>query len=155
MSALLLKLDAFLPYKLSIASNMVSDVIAGSYQRLFGLKVPEWRILAVIAESGGSTQLEIGQRTRMDKVTVSRAARAMQARGLVLRRPNEGDGRSHVLMLSLAGISLYGQVVPQALALEKMMLATISASQVGVLSDLLDRMTLAATSFLDMQDSMQ
>ncbi len=35
-----LKLDDFLPYRLSIASNAVSDAVAGAYRARFGLKIP-------------------------------------------------------------------------------------------------------------------
>ena len=34
-----LRLDDFLPFRLSVASNAVSGVIARAYQRRFGLKV--------------------------------------------------------------------------------------------------------------------
>lgn len=45
-----LKLDQFLPYRLSIVSNRVSSAVASTYQALFGLKIPEWRLVAIIAE---------------------------------------------------------------------------------------------------------
>ena len=35
-----LKLDDFLPYRLSVVSNAVSDAIASTYQALFGLRIP-------------------------------------------------------------------------------------------------------------------
>ncbi|RZM10928.1 MAG: MarR family transcriptional regulator, partial [Sphingomonas sp.] len=80
-----LRLDAFIPFRLSYTSNLVSDRIARTYEALFGLTIPEWRLVAVIAEGGGITQAAIGARTRMDKVTVSRAAIALSARGLLAR----------------------------------------------------------------------
>ncbi len=113
-----LRLEAFLPYRLSVASNLVSEAIARAYEALFGLKIPEWRLVAVIAEHDGITQQAIGLRTRMDKVTVSRAAVALTSRGLVERRPNPEDRRSHLLVLSPAGTRLYAEVVPKALELE-------------------------------------
>src|SRR5690348_211437 len=64
-----LKLDDFLPYRLSIASNRVSGAIATAYQALFGLRIPEWRLVAVLAEGGEMTQRAIGHVTQMDKVT--------------------------------------------------------------------------------------
>ncbi|MGC7532760.1 MarR family winged helix-turn-helix transcriptional regulator, partial [Pandoraea pneumonica] len=77
----------FLPYRLSITSNLVSDRIAHAYESMFGLTIPEWRLVAVIAEVDAITQAEIGERTRMDKVTVSRAAIALVGRGLLERAP--------------------------------------------------------------------
>ena len=109
-----LVLDRFLPYRLSVTSNLVSDRIARSYEALFGLTIPEWRLVAVIAEVEAITQAEIGERTRMDKVTVSRAAIALVERGLLARAPNPGDKRSHHLSLTDAGRDLYASVAPKA-----------------------------------------
>src|SRR6201999_4585598 len=95
-----LKLDQFLPYKLSIASNAVSDAIATAYRTLFGLRIPEWRLVAVLAEHGGMSQQALCGRTRMDKVTVSRAAIALVERELVARGANPDDQRSHLLTLT-------------------------------------------------------
>lgn len=115
-----LLLDSFLPYRLSFTSNLVSDVIASAYETLFGLRIPDWRLIAVTAENpSGITQQEIGLKTRMDKVTVSRSAIALTERGLLARKPVSRDRRSHLLHLTAAGWELYGAVVPKALELEK------------------------------------
>lgn len=115
-----LLLENFLPYRLSFTSNLVSDVIAGAYESLFALRVPDWRLVAVTAENpDGITQQEIGLKTRMDKVTVSRAAIALIERGLIARKPISGDRRSHLLHLTIAGRELYKAVVPKALELEQ------------------------------------
>ena len=141
-----LKLDLFLPYRLSVVSNRVSAAIATAYDRLFGLKIPEWRLIAVIAEGPGITQQALGVATRMDKVTVSRAAQALVERGLVSRAPNEGDKRSHLLALTATGRSLYDQVAPKALELEARILEQLDASERAALSAMLDRIEAAATA---------
>ncbi len=114
-----LRLDDFVPYRLSYTSNLVSEAIARTYESLFGLTIPEWRLVAVIAEHDGITQAAICTRTGMDKVTVSRAAIALTARGLIARRPSSTDRRSHDLALTEAGHALYAQIAPKALELEK------------------------------------
>ena len=117
-------LDNFLPYRLSFTTNLVSERIATAYQTLFGVSIPEWRVIAHTAEHDGITQLEIGQRSRMDKVTVSRAAIALTKRGLLERKPNPSDKRSHRLVLTVAGRELYSKIVPKALELERDIFAT-------------------------------
>jgi DNA-binding MarR family transcriptional regulator len=111
-------LDDFIPYRLSIASNVVSDIISGAYETLFGLRIPEWRLIAVLGEDGALTQQQICARTRMDKVTVSRAAIALADRGLVARTAHRADRRSHLLALTEQGRTLYADVAPKALELE-------------------------------------
>ena len=139
-----LKLEQFLPYRLSIASNRVSSAIATAYQSLFGLRIPEWRLIAVIAESDGLTQQALGVATRMDKVTVSRAAIALVDRGLVQRRPNPDDQRSHLLSLTMAGKSLYESVAPKALELEAQVFAGFSPDEIAAFSVMLDRIEASA-----------
>lgn len=142
-----LKLEAFVPYRLSVASNMVSDVIATAYRALFGLNVPEWRLVAVLAEKGSSTQFELGAMTRMDKVTVSRAAIALVERGLAQRAPNPGDRRSHLLSLTVEGRGLYAQAAPKALALEEAMLADFTREEVAALTSMLLRLEATAARY--------
>jgi DNA-binding MarR family transcriptional regulator len=141
-----LTLDDFLPFRLSFTSNLVSDRIARAYQALFGLTIPEWRLVAVIAEGGGITQQAIGVKTRMDKVTVSRAAIALVERGLIERAPNAGDRRSHLLRLTPAGQVLYEQVAPKALELERRIFGAFDADRVAAFVAMLrdiDRVALA------------
>jgi DNA-binding MarR family transcriptional regulator len=140
-----LKLDTFLPYRLSVVSNRVSAAIATAYVRLFALKIPEWRLIAVIAE-GAITQQALGVATRMDKVTVSRAAQALVERGLVARQPNAGDKRSHLLTLTETGRALYDQVAPKALELEAAVFEQLDPDERRVLSAMLDRIETAAAS---------
>ncbi len=139
-----LVLDRFLPYRMSITSNLVSDRIARAYEALFGLSIPEWRLIAVIAEVESITQAEIGERTRMDKVTVSRAAIALVERGLLLRAPNPGDKRSHHLSLTPAGRDLYASVAPKALELEQKIFARFTRDELDTFVAMLRRIDVAA-----------
>lgn len=139
-----LKLDDFLPYRLSIASNAVSDAVATAYRTLFGLRIPEWRLVCVLAEDRAMSQQALCGRTRMDKVTVSRAAIALADRGLVARESNPGDQRSHLLTLSAEGRTLYEQVAPKALDLERRVFQGFSAQERTQLRSMLDRIEAAA-----------
>ena len=48
-----LHLEKFLPYRLSVLSNTVSSAIAAAYFMNFGLTIPEWRVMAVLAGNPG------------------------------------------------------------------------------------------------------
>ena len=139
-----LDLAAFLPYQLSVASNAVSDRIARQYQARFGLKIPEWRLMAVLGQNAALTQRDLVAATLMDKVTVSRATTALVERGLIERAPSESDGRSHLLALSEAGLSLYAEIAPAALAMESQILEGLGKDERRLLSNLLARLRAAA-----------
>ena len=141
-----LLLADFVPYRLSIASALASERIAEVYRALFGLSVPEWRIVAVVAEMQNVTQAMIGERTLMDKMTVSRATGALVNRGLIARSCNTADGRSHMLSLTPSGEHIYDAIVPQALALEAQLLSGLCAAEVEQLKSLLHRVGVAAKS---------
>jgi DNA-binding MarR family transcriptional regulator len=123
-------LDHFIPYRLSVTSNLVSDVIATAYEALFGLTIPEWRVIAVVAENDGITQQGICTATRMDKVTVSRATIALVDRGLIARAPNSADRRSRLLALTRAGKALYADVAPKALEFEHRIFASFPEEEI-------------------------
>lgn len=142
----MLNLQAFLPYRLSIASNAVSERIAREYQSRFGLKIPEWRLMAVLGEGKPLTQRELVAATLMDKVTVNRAAKALADRALVERHAHGSDGRSHHLALSPAGKALYEEIVPAALAMERKLLAALSAEDRARLNAMLETLIAAANA---------
>jgi DNA-binding MarR family transcriptional regulator len=139
-----LRLDAFLPYRLSVASNAVSTRISASYRKRFGLKVPEWRLIAILAEGSEMTPQALGNSARIDKINVSRAAAALIERGLIVARDNPEDGRSHLLALTREGRSLYTEIAPLALAMEAELLARFSPEERAQLDALLRRIEAAA-----------
>ena len=139
------RLDDFIPYLLSVAANAVSDAVAATYRSSHDLGTPEWRLIAVLAEDGALTPQAIGRRTRMDKVTVSRASVSLLERGFVRRAPNPVDQRSHILSLSASGLSVYHEVAPLALRVQEQILEGFSPQEIESLSRLLVRAEAAAT----------
>lgn len=139
-----LRLDSYLPYRLSVASNAVSGLIARAYEDRFGLTVPQWRVLCALAEDGRLSQVQIVARTVMDKVTVSRAAQGLVKRRLVGRAQNKADGRSHMLALTAEGRSLFAEIAPLALAYEAALIAGLAPEEVTLLKRLLTRLQSAA-----------
>ncbi|MDO8910854.1 MAG: MarR family winged helix-turn-helix transcriptional regulator [Phenylobacterium sp.] len=141
-----LKLDAYLPYRLSVASNAVSGLIARAYEDRFGLTIPQWRLICVLAEDGGLTQGAIVSRTGMDKVTVSRAAQGLFKRRLLERSDHHADGRSHVLALTQEGSRLHAEIAPLALAYEAALISGLAPDEVSLLKRLLNRLQMAANA---------
>lgn len=138
------RLDDFLPYQLSTSSNAVSDLIASEYKSRFGLKIPEWRVMAVLGTRGASTQRHLVEATLMDKVTVNRAVKNLVDRALLDRSPNTADGRSHHLLLSATGRDLYEQIMPAAQAMEKKIMSVLSAEEQSELSAILAKIKKSA-----------
>lgn len=114
-----LQLQKFLPYRLSVFSNNVSTLLASLYTEKFGISIPEWRTVAVLGEEPGLTSTQIATRIAMDKVAVTRAVQNLIGKRLIRRSSSQSDGRVSHLNLTKAGKTIYDEVVPMALAIER------------------------------------
>jgi DNA-binding MarR family transcriptional regulator len=135
-----LELEHFLPYRLSILSNTVSQAIADDYQRRFDLSMTEWRVMAVLARFDGLSAREVAERTAMDKVAVSRALARLVESGRVNRSTHDGDKRRSVLGLSEAGWAIHDEVAPMAREHERELLARLDENERVWLEKILDKL---------------
>lgn len=138
------RLADFLPYQLSITTNAVSNLIAEEYQSRFGLKITEWRVMAVLGDCQQATQRELVAATRMDKVAVNRACKTLVDGGLVVRAPHVSDGRSHQLALTAKGSALHDEIMPLAEEMEQRIFTALDDEEAMTLRDMLNRLRDAA-----------
>ncbi|MCW5731387.1 MAG: MarR family transcriptional regulator [Alphaproteobacteria bacterium] len=136
-----LRLEDFLPYRLSVLANLVSGSLARVYARRFDLTVPEWRVLAVLGRYPGISAGEVAERAAMDKVTVSRAVARLIARGRLRRGTDAEDRRRSALRMTAEGRTVYQRIVPLARAYEAELLADFSAAERTSLDRLIHRLT--------------
>lgn len=135
-----LKLETFVPYQLSVTSNAISALIESQYNREFGLRIPEWRLMAILGEIDHATQSILVELTHMDKVTINRATKSLSDRGLIERSPNHADGRSHLLALSDEGKLLYQKIVPMAKRIESKILDHLEDGETDILMAILAKL---------------
>jgi DNA-binding MarR family transcriptional regulator len=135
-----LDLEHFLPYRLSVLSNRISQAIATRYARRFGIGVTEWRVVAVLGRYPQLSAGEVAARTAMDKVAVSRAVARLLERGIVERDTHGDDRRRSVLALAPAGRRVYDQIAPLALDLERRLLSRLDDDERAALDALLDKL---------------
>lgn len=137
-----LELERFLPYRLSILSNRVSQAIAREYTERFSLSMTEWRVMAVLARFNGEgmSAREVAERTAMDKVAVSRALARLTSAGRVSRSTHGGDKRRSVLRLTAKGWKIHDTVAPRARAHERELLGHLTADEKRVLTQILDKL---------------
>lgn len=137
-----LELEHFVPYRLSVLSNRVSQAIAREYQQRFSLSMTEWRVMAVLArfDGHGLSAREVAEHTAMDKVAVSRALARLITGKRVIRRVHDGDKRRSVLRLSVGGWKIHDTVAPLAREQERNVLALLNAGERRALGDILDKL---------------
>ena len=139
-----LDLEHFLPYRLSVLANRVSHGFGRLYEERFDLKLPEWRVMAVLGRRPGITASDVTEMTAMDKVAISRALSRLQAMGRVNVQEDEGDRRRMRLTLSEQGLEIYRQIVPLAKSIEADLISELPAEDRAVLDRLLNRLMIAA-----------
>ena len=135
-----LRLTAFLPYRLSVLSNTISETIADTYRREHDLSVPQWRVMAVVHGAPGLSAKGVSIRTAMDKVAVSRAVSKLIDQGRLERGGSPTDGRLSALYLTTDGEAVYAAVAPQAQAFEEKLMAEFSEEERALLSLLLGKL---------------
>lgn len=124
-------LDAFLPYRLNILAEIVSQGLARLYSQRFGISVAEWRVIATLADGCQMTARDIGLRTHMHKTKVSRAVSDLLMRGLIDRHENEADRREAFVRLSAQGRDVYEVIAPLGLAYQRRLVEGISEADMA------------------------
>lgn len=108
---MLLNLNTFFPYQLSVLAQQVTEFIAQIYED-FGLTKMEWRVLATIGYHGEISARDICTFTHLDKMQVSRAISKLIQSKLLLQQISAEDRRKTLLRLTNEGNSLYQEIIP-------------------------------------------
>ncbi len=135
-----LELENFLPYRLSVLAQLVSESLHDLYAGPFDLTVTQWRVMAALGRLAPLTASDVGQRIVMDKVAVSRAVAALMQRGLVERATDRNDRRRASLRLSARGRAMHARIVPIALAYERRLCEALTDSERRLFDSLAERL---------------
>lgn len=136
-----LKLDEFLPYRLNVCANLVSQALSQIYAERYKIGVPEWRVLVTLGQFGMMTAKAVGAHSCMHKTKVSRAVALLERRKLVARRANRADLREAFLSLTPAGQDVYGELAPIALEFARELLQSVDAADRPALDRALRKLT--------------
>lgn len=135
-------LEQFLPYRLSILTNTISQGIAAAYRERFDISITEWRVLAVLGRYPGLTASEVVERTAMDKVAISRAVHSMEEKNLLERTLDRDDRRRNRLYLTpVKGRQTLARIIPQAQKFEHQLLRSLSEPDRRSLDRIIDALS--------------
>ncbi len=118
-------LDSFLPYRVNVLAGRLSREFAARYRDRFGITIPEWRVVAHLAQAGAVSVREIHARVDMDKSRVSRAAARLEAAGYVTKRTDKGDRRLVALALTESGRAMMADLAVVALGYQDELMARL------------------------------
>jgi DNA-binding MarR family transcriptional regulator len=134
------KLEDFIPYKLSVVANRVSQSIGRLFETQFNIQMPEWRIMMALYAYDDLVFNEVVERTSMDKARVSRAQRRLVDLGLIDSVNDPTDGRKVILSLTGKGEKMCREILPQAAKREAWYLAALDDLEHHQLDVILDKL---------------
>lgn len=146
MSAPLI-LEQFTPYRIVALGHAISMRLAEAY-RNEDVTIPEWRVLAVIAQAAHVAARDVVRRTPMDKMTVSRTVARLAEKDLVKRTTDPRDKRVAALSLTPAGRAVYDRIAALAMAYEQDLLSALTPDSRAAFIDALETLERRADEFV-------
>jgi DNA-binding MarR family transcriptional regulator len=110
-------------------------------ERMFDLKLNEWRLLALIVSHQPARASDMADLLFMDKSQMSRVIKALQAKNLVKNTTDPHDGRAVALKSTGKGRELYEEVMAEVLRSNERVLAPLSAKEVLAFDAMLEKLT--------------
>ncbi|WP_244223169.1 MarR family winged helix-turn-helix transcriptional regulator [Pseudoalteromonas lipolytica] len=119
-------LNSFLPYTLNNIATQMSEQFSELYQSQFDLTVPQWRIIANLAQYGQLSAKSLCDLAHMDKSTVSRAVKRLLERDIISAQSDPLDKRATLLSLTRDGSDMVEKIRSVALDWQAEMLKDIN-----------------------------
>lgn len=135
-----LSLHEFIPYKLAVVANRLSQSIGSLFEQKYGIQIPEWRILMALHSCGPLAPNEVVEHTSMDKGRVSRAQRRLVDLELIAASGDPRDGRRLVLFLTRKGTGMCEAIIPEARQTEAWFLSVLPEAERLALDKALGRL---------------
>lgn len=132
------QLHSLISVKLNVVNVKMSRQIGQAVQKLENLRLPEWRILALLAQAGALSQADIRVQIGMDKGQISRTIKNMLASELVENENGSAKSRNVRLGLTEKGVAVHQRVDIMMEQRNSLLLASLSVEEKQSLFDGLD-----------------
>jgi DNA-binding MarR family transcriptional regulator len=126
-------LENFLPFRLNVLAQEVSERLSEIYTKRFSLDIPQWRILANLASRGEMTAQEVAFVTFSHKSTISRAVAELEIRKLIERTTSTKDKRAFAMGLTPKGRKIFEQLLPLVLEFEQNLMNKLASTERAML----------------------
>ena len=133
-------LDNYAPAYLTWIANKLSSGASQAYLAAFDVGIESWRVLVLLAIEGSISAQKACGVIGMDKASMSRCFKSMQARGFIDIALDPGDGRARIATLTPAGRAVHDQIRDIAMVRERAFMSVLSAAERKLLLDLLRRL---------------
>lgn len=143
-----------LSYRLLRLSNTLALYSSRRYRDEFGVTLPEWRVMSIIALRGTTTAREISRILATDKGWVGLSVEKLRRRGFVKRASDQRDARRTLLSLTEQGTEIHDSIISAARRRQQRLLASLPEGAADTLIECLDRLQAEADRMLDELDAL-
>jgi DNA-binding MarR family transcriptional regulator len=133
-------LQRYVPAYLSWIASKLSNGASQAYLSAFSVGIETWRLLVLLAIEDSLSAQRVSRLIGMDKASVSRAFKSMQARGLITIGLDARDGRLRMASMTSKGRQLHDQILAIALERERAFLSVLDQDETETLILLLRRL---------------
>ncbi len=133
-------LERYLPAFLSWIASKLQRGASQHYLNVFDVGIETWRCLMLLAIENSISAQRVSRIIGMDKASVSRCFKRMQARGLITMALDDADGRLRIARLTPKGRKLHDQMIGIALERERALVEVLRPAELETLIGLLQRL---------------
>ena len=139
-----LPLQRFLTYRLSHLNSKLNRQAVATLKKTGSLKLPEWRVISLLATYGELNGRWIGGSTGADPGLLSRTFRSLTLRSLIASRRDEDDRREVHFALTRKGQQLYEKTIPHMQARQRSLIDALDAREQAMIFKIIDKLDAAA-----------
>ena len=140
-------LPSLLGYVLRRTQSAVFADFAATFARAGEALTPgEFGLLVLVERNAGLSQMALAHALGIDRSTLVPILDRLQERGLLMRHRSPTDGRTHALALTPNGEKALARFARLVRAHEKRIASQLSAAEIRVLIDLLEKVHAGARS---------
>ena len=136
--------SSFVTYRLSKLQSRLNRQATAILKSKAGLSLVEWRVIQVLRMFENASLTDIAGHVQMDKGQLSRKIKGMVGKGLLRVEVDDQDNRVQHLHLTPEAQDLSAQVMPTMEARQTRLLAEVSAEDLAVFYDVIDKIEAAA-----------
>ena len=141
-------IDDVLLYRLARLTAVAGTVVVRLCEGVYGITRREWRLVALLAQEDGVLSSELAERARLDRARTSRAITSLAAKKLIQRQVGGGDRRQARIALTARGRTLYEELFPRVLEINRELLDALEPRQAAELDATLDALQARADAIL-------
>jgi DNA-binding MarR family transcriptional regulator len=134
-------------------SNTLGLYSSRRYRSQFGVTLPEWRVLSIIALQRTTSARDISLTLATDKAWVGLTVQKLERRGFVRRVSDKRDARRTLVSLTKQGQQVHDAIMLNALRRQKRLLSKLKDDEAQSLIASLDQLQAEADRMLEELDA--